>query len=151
MEASHSYLESFMVFKEYTDLMGSEYHLLCMAKNHILHFSSFDALRMNHIFISQCSVCYAFEPTLVVIIYLSDEHICGSTNKLADSVPYSRIFQKISMTFKPPTHRPRLSGNGFLWVLGIIWLHTPYAQILVVQDPTSIARLIPFALVCVIG
>ena len=73
----------------------------------------------EYLFISQCSVCYAFEPTLVVITYLSDEHICGSTNKQVDSVLQSKW--KWCTTY--------------FWVFGIIWIHihVPYAQILVVQ------------------
>ena len=69
-----------------------------------------DALQMKNIFSRWCSVCYVFEPTLVVITYPGYEHIGGGIHKQVDSVPHSGVFQKDSLTFKPPSCRAIISG-----------------------------------------
>ena len=119
---------------------------LVLVKDHVLHFYNFDVLHMNNLFISRRSVCYAFEPTLMVIMYLSDEHICGSNNKRFDSVPHSRILQKNSMPFKPPSYRA--SGNGVPLISGCLVScglihHTP--KFWLCKLPTSVAKMNPFA------
>ena len=88
-----------------TGLMVSVHHPLYILKDHIIHFYNFDVLQMSNLFSRQCSVCYAFEP-----MYISYQHICGSTNKRVDTAPHSRIFQKYSMIFKSSSYRA--SGNG---------------------------------------
>ena len=126
--------------------MVSEYHLLYMAKDHLLHFYNFDVLHMTQLFISPCSVCFAFEPTLVEITYLGDEHTYGSIHKRVDSVPHSKILQRNSMTFKPPSHRA--SGNGAplisdcLVSFGFIH-HMP--KFWLCKHPTLIVKLNPLA------
>ena len=77
-----------------------------------------DALQINNLFSRWCSVCYAFEPTLVVIMYPGYEHIGGSIHKQVDSVPHSVVFQKDSLTFKAPSCRA--SGNGAPLISGCL-------------------------------
>ena len=118
-------------------------HLSCLylAKDHILHYHNFNVLHMNHLFISQCSVCYAFRATLMVMMYLGDEHTCDSIHKRVDSLPHSRIFQQNRMPFKPPSYRA--SGNdaplisGCLVLFGYIHHMT---KLWLCKHPTSIVK-----------